>query len=114
MLRKSIARKKIPPKNPVITPTGISTGFIKVLEIVSVKTRKLPPAIKFAGRFFLWVEPKKNLDIWGIIMPTKPIIPARLTQNPTMIQQSIKDILFSLSIFIPSETAFSSPMLIMS
>ena len=71
----SSQRKKIPPIEAVIIPTGISTGEIIVLETVSAAVKNVAPKRKEHGRIILLSTPNIILRIWGIISPTNPIGP---------------------------------------
>ena len=107
-------RKNSPPKKPVITPTGTSSGFIIVRASVSARIRKEPPVIKFIVNALLCTGPKRDLVICGITSPTKPMMPPKLTHIPAIIQQINSAYLFSFSMLIPMEIAFSSPILMTS
>ncbi len=56
-------------------PTGISTGEIIVLEIVSAIVRNDAPSRKEQGTNILLSAPTINLRMCGIISPTNPIGP---------------------------------------
>lgn len=63
------------PINDVTTPIGTSMGEAIVLDMVSEKERKIPPSKILPIRLYLCFEPVRILAAWGIIKPTKPIIP---------------------------------------
>ena len=73
--------KNGPPRDAVITPTGISFGYIALLAKVSHIIKKIPPAINDIGNRRLWHAPKIRRKICGIISPTNPMIPESATAD---------------------------------
>ena len=67
-----------------------------------------PKALK--GNKTLLSGPTSILIIWGIINPTKPIIPLTDTQAAMIIEEIIIRIFFSISTSIPKLLAVSSPV----
>lgn len=60
---RSKYRKKGPPHNAVIIPTGNSVGATAVLASVSAKIRKIAPDNVAAGTRVRWLDPTTSLDM---------------------------------------------------
>lgn len=63
-------------------PMGSSLPEIIVLDNTSAHIKKIAPLSAVIETIFLWSVPNNILMIWGIIRPTKPIIPDEYTINP--------------------------------
>jgi len=100
------------PITAVMTPMGISKGEKAVRLMVSHRTINVAAAKQEQGIRTLWFGPTINLIIWGMIKPTKPIIP-EIETRLAVIKEVIKNnIFFVVSVLIPRCMASSSPMLI--
>ena len=77
--RNSNQRKNGAPRNAVITPTGSSAGATMVLAATSQSTRKAPPKTADDGSSNRCPGPSRRRQMWGDIMPTKPMGPQAAT-----------------------------------
>ncbi|MNE48710.1 hypothetical protein D3C80_1431920 [compost metagenome] len=72
------------PIRAVMIPIGSSTFGTIVRAITSVQMRKMAPNRIEAGSSLRWSEPTRPRTRWGIIRPTKPIIPQLATMIPVI------------------------------
>ena len=77
--------KKGAPKKAVITPTGISAGARSVLARMSDESRKIAPINAEAGKRTRWSGPTRRRVTWGMMSPTKPIVPAKATDRKSVV-----------------------------
>jgi len=71
--------KKGAPTAAVIIPMGNSAGATMVLAIQSVSTKTAAPNNMDTGISQRILAPTSMRAMWGIIKPTKPIIPVNAT-----------------------------------
>ena len=62
-------------------PTGISSGLKSVLAAVSASVTTAPPAIAAQGSRYSWSLPINRRMMCGTMRPTKPSMPATLTET---------------------------------
>ena len=97
------------PINDVTIPTGISDGDIIVLAIVSDTRRNIPPSNILPGIVYLWSAPSSNLAMFGIIKPTKEIIPATDTADAASTEDKTIENICNLFVFKPNVCDISVP-----
>ena len=59
----------------VITPIGISVGDSSVRAARSARIMKMAPVSTESGSRKRWSAPQIRRTAWGMMMPTKPIVP---------------------------------------
>src|SRR5439155_20789501 len=84
----SSARKRGTPTRAVITPTGSCKGAAMLRDMVSAKTRKLPPAMAAPGSSTRWSLPRTRRRACGTTKPTKPIAPPAVTATAVQTEAS--------------------------
>ena len=105
-------KKNGPPIIAVTTPTGNCAGATMIRAKVSAVTRNPAPKIALSGTSWRWSGPNLSLTACGIISPTKPTRPLKLTATAVMKAAVVKAIVFVFAVFIPMLLASSSPKLI--
>jgi len=87
---------------------GISVGKT-ALVIVSALRSKVAPARAEAGSSTLLSGPTKKRIKWGIIRPTKPMMPDTETHTPVIRDAVIRRVNLTLFVSTPKEAADRSP-----
>lgn len=93
----------------ITTPTGMMTGLMMLLPIVSERSTNATPIRALNGSWILWSPPTTNLAICGATRPTNPITPVKLTNVAARNATMIPLILRSCFTFTPNAFALSSP-----
>ena len=104
-----IYKKKGAPIIEVIAPTGKALPLPISLEIVSANSNNILPIKIEAGIVYLWLAPIILLAIWGHIIPTKPIIPKKETQEAVINDEINNDKNLNSLTLTPKEIAWLSP-----
>ena len=105
--------KNGPPMSVVIIPTGISPpGSIRVT--LSAAESSTAPAKREAGRSTRFFEESHMRSRCGTISPTKPITPLTETHTAVIAEPSRRYISRVRDVFTPSDSAFLSPVAIIS
>ena len=93
----------------VIIPTGISSGEIIVLAIMSDASSMMPPMSPDAGMRYLLSTPTRLRAIWGATRPTNPMTPLNAMHIDEMSVTVTSDTVFRRFTFTPRVAATSSP-----
>ena len=92
----------------VSTPTGMLEDP-HTLAIESAPTSRSPPRTADVGISIAILDPTRMRDRWGIISPTKPMVPQQLTAMAVHRETTIRHTYLKRVGLIPSATAGPSP-----
>jgi len=92
----------------VKTPIGISFGRTALVIVSALKSRVAPTRAEAGSNLRLSGPTKKRIK-WGIIRPTKPMMPETETQTAVIREAVTRSITLTLFVSIPREPAERSP-----
>src|SRR5690606_2947728 len=102
-------RKNGPPVNAVTMPTGTSTGAMTVRAKRSASTMNPAPQMRATGGGRWWPGPVTRRAECGTMSPTKPMIPATLTEAAVTSDATPSSTTLTVSTGRPSRAAPRSP-----